>query len=93
MSDLCEVHHVMEAANAAPIRIDGAIIVRLSARGKSGDLVQAAVIVYVSPDASRFYLSKEAMVQLGIINQNFPQVGAAFDKSSGCSISPTPFFL
>ena len=24
MSDLCEVHHVMEAANAAPIRIDGA---------------------------------------------------------------------
>ena len=93
MSDLCEVHHVMEAANAAPIRIDGAIILRLSARGKSGDLVEAAVIVYVSPDASRFYLSKEAMVQLGIINQNFPQVGAAFDKSSGCSISPAPQFV
>ena len=93
MSDLCEVHHVMEAANAAPIRIDGAIILRLSARGKSGELVQAAVIVYVSPDASRFYLSKEAMVQLGIINENFPQVGAAFDKSSGCSISPTRQFV
>ena len=31
MGDLYEVHHEMEAANAAPIRIEGAIILRLSA--------------------------------------------------------------
>ena len=34
-------------------------------------------MVYISPDAKDFFLSKEAMIQLGIIDANFPQLGAA----------------
>ena len=79
----------MEAANTAPIRIDGALLLRLSSFDGNGRLVQAAVMVYISPDASRFYMSKEAMVQMGIISQNFPQVGSAFNRSSECA-SLTP---
>ena len=34
-------------------------------------------MAYVSPDANCLYLSKEAMIQLGIVDQEFPQIGAA----------------
>ena len=61
----------MEAANKAPIRIDGAILVRLSGMNDGGQLIEAAVMVYISPDSKQFYLSKEAMIQLGIIPCRF----------------------
>ena len=71
----------MKAANKSPICIDGAIFLRLSGTTKNGCEVQAAVMVYISPDAKDFFLSKEAMIQLGIIGADFPQLGAAL----GCS--------
>jgi hypothetical protein len=74
----------MEASNAAPIMIDGAILLRLSGKNDKDEEVQAAVMVYVSPDSKKFYLSREAMVQLGIIPNGFPQVGAAFQTESEC---------
>ena len=85
LTDLIDVHHTMEAANAAPIRIDGAILLRLSGDNDLGEKIEAAVMVYVSPDAKRFYLSREAMVQLGIIPRGFPQVGAAILNDSRCN--------
>jgi len=86
MADLIKVHHTMEAANAAPIEIDGAILLRLSGKNdKSDEEIHAAVMVYVSPDSKKFYLSKEAMVQLGIIHHDFPQVGVAFPMHSECN--------
>ena len=75
--DLIPVHHAMKAANTAPITIDGAILLRLSGVSKQGDVVEAAVMAYISPDTDSFFLSKEAMVQLGIISQDFPQLGAS----------------
>ena len=86
MADLIKVHHTMEAANAAPIEIDGAILLGLSGKNdKSDEEIHAAVMIYVSPDSKKFYLSKEAMVQLGIIHHDFPQVGVAFPMHSECS--------
>ena len=41
---------------------------------KDGTKVEAAVMAYISPDVKDFFLSKEAMIQLGIINRDFPQV-------------------
>ena len=87
MKDLIEVDHRMEAANRAPIRIDGAIILRLSGIGDDGQSVEAAVMVYVSPDSKQFYLSREAMIQLGVVPKDFPKVGAAFPHPSACSAS------
>ena len=85
LTDLIPVTHQMKAANAAPIHIDGAILLRLSGSDQAKNEIQAAVMVYISSDANHFYLSKEAMVQLGIISPNFPQIGSSFPKGSECS--------
>ena len=34
-------------------------------------------MVYVSPDAKAFYLSKEALIQLKVIPRDFPKIGIA----------------
>ena len=67
----------MKAANRVPIQIDGAILIRLTGNTASGEPAKCAVMAYVSPDANCLYLSKEAMIQLGIVDQEFPQIGAA----------------
>ena len=81
MNDLIPVQHMMKSASRTTIQIDGAVIVRLSGKCSNGQIIQAAVIVYISPQATTFYLSKEAMVQLEIIHKNFPQVGSASNNS------------
>ena len=67
----------MKAANTAPITIDGAIPIRLSGVTNGGDNVEAAIMAYISPDTDNLYLSRESMIQLGIIDRSFPQLGAA----------------
>jgi len=84
LTDLIRVTHQMQAANTAPIHIDGAILLRLSGCDQNNKEVEAGVMVYISPDAKQFYLSKEAMIQLGIIPPNFPQIGASFVEKSEC---------
>ena len=80
MNELIPVVHKMKSANRSPICIDGAIILRMSGVAPDGSLIEAAAIVYISPDAATFYLSMEVMVQLRIIHETFPQVGAAAEK-------------
>ena len=74
-SDLIPVQHAMKAANAVRIAIDGAILLRLSGLTREGTPVEAAVMAYISPDVKDFFLSKEAMMQLGIIGNDFPRLG------------------
>ena len=76
MKDLIPVRHTMRAANRASINIDGAILLRLSGNSADGSNYEAAAMVYISPDAKSFFLSKDVMVQLGIISRSFPQIGA-----------------
>ena len=73
--DLIPVRHTMKAANTDLIKIDGAIFLRLSGRTTNGNPVEAAAIVYISPDARSFYISQDVMTQLGIIPYDFPQLG------------------
>ena len=49
----------------------------MSGKSPSGRVYSCAAIVYVSPDVSGLYLSKEAMIQLQIIPADFPKVGGA----------------
>ena len=77
VSDLVEVDHGMCAANKVPIKILGAIILRLDGRSRRGEVYECAVMAFVSPDTEDFFLSKEAMQQLAIIPKDFPNVGAA----------------
>ena len=89
-TDLIPVKHKMKAANRNRIQIDGAILIRLGGKSREGESIACAVMVYVSPDANCFYLSKEAMIQLRIVDSNFPQVGAVpADLSAIISSSET----
>ena len=78
-SDLFPVKHKITAANRTPISIDGAVLLRLS--GDDPDGPHSAAMVYVSPDANEFYLSKQVMIDLLIIPENFPKVGACLTTS------------
>ena len=68
----------MSAANRSPIKVTGAIFAHLTGKGQSGEPISCATMIYISPSVKGFYLSYEAMIDLGIIAHNFPMVGAAF---------------
>ena len=76
-NDLIPVKQKLNAVSKSTITIYGAAILRISGTSTSGIPCSSAVIAYVSPDVSGFYLSREAMVQLQIVNSDFPAVGSA----------------
>ena len=72
----------MKAANSAPIKIDGAIFLKLEGLGIDNQKVSCSVMTYISPDANAFFLSK-ALILLQFIPKDFPKIGSAV-------ISPKP---
>ena len=51
----------------------------------SGDDVEAAVMTYIIQNTKNFYLSREGMIQLGIIDSDFPKLGcSSHDTSQVC---------
>ena len=94
LSDLIPIKHTMFAANREKIDIDGAIFIRLSGTDHHGNTHTAPVMVYVSPSTERFYLSRDALILLGVISKDFPQVGSTMengtiDHQSGSCECPT----
>ena len=79
-SDLLPVKRAMVAANQEEIEIVGAIFLRLSGKDNLGNVHTAVVMAYVSPSTNKFYLSREALVQLGVISKDFPRVGAFMES-------------
>ena len=79
-SDLIPVKHTLYAANKEKIDVAGAILIRLSGVDSNGELRSAAIMAYVSPRTQRFYLSKEALVQLDVIPRDFPRIGSASEN-------------
>ena len=67
----------MQAANSEEIDIAGAIFIRLSGRDTSGVMHTAPAMAYVSSSTDKMYLSREALIQLGVISRDFPKIGAA----------------
>ena len=76
MSDLVPVTMDLEAANKSPITIEGAVFLRLSGSSPTNETRSCATMVYVSRQARGFFLSMEAMIDLGIISRDFPTIGA-----------------
>ena len=87
--DLIPVYHTMKAASRVPVTIDGAILLRLSGISRDGDVMEAAVMAYISPEARSFFLSKEAMIQLGVIPKTFPQIGSVVTSEVAHVIAST----
>ena len=88
---LVPVNMDLVAANKSPISIDGAALLHLEGLSPNGRKVSCASMVYISKQARGFYLSREAMMDLGIIPHDFPAVGSAETDSNirimnaGCS--------
>ena len=57
------------ASNKSQIEIYGALLVCLSGTSKTGEELFCRTMVYISPNADGFYVSLEAMVDLGLINR------------------------
>ena len=87
-SDLTPVKQRLFAANRQPIDISGAIILRISGKTKGGGILEAPVMVYVSKDASNFYVSRQALVTLKVIHKNFPQIGSAEEPEMCSAVEP-----
>ena len=73
LCDLAQVHHTMEAANAAPIRIEGAILLRLTGLGENENEPEAAVMVYVSPDDKEILSVQGSDGAVGNHSKKFPK--------------------
>ena len=70
----------MYAANNHNIKILGAVILRLTGPSRSGMTLETRQIVYVTTDSIKFFLSREACTELGLITTAFPMVGEAVDQ-------------
>ena len=87
--DLLPVRRTMVAANSEKIKIVGAIFVRMSGVDATGTKHTAPIMAYVSPSTQKLYLSREALIQLGLISRNFPKVGAVVESSAvKCQVAP-----
>ena len=75
LSDLSPVSLSLNAANKSSIRIDGAFDASFTGQSKRGGNITCNSTVYVSRDVSSLYLSYDTMVDLGIVNHDFPQIG------------------
>ena len=76
-NDLTPVKQKLNGVSKSQIIIYGAVLLRLHGTSNLGDHYSAAAIVYVSPDVSGLYISKQVMIQLCIVPEGFPSIGGA----------------
>ena len=79
-SSLIPVKRKMLAANREQIKITGAIFMELMAKDVQGKVHVAKEMVYISPCTDRVFLSRNACITLGIINHDFPRIGATIES-------------
>ena len=65
-----------ESTSHAPIKIYGAVLIRLSGVTADGSHPEAAAMANTIPDANAYFLPKDAMIQPGIVSSPFPQIGS-----------------
>ena len=79
---LLQTKLTMYAANKSPINVLGAIFVRFSGKDNSGKTFQTRQMVYITNSSNNVYLSREACVELGLVNRFFPTIGSAGEERS-----------
>ena len=83
-NDLIPVNHTLYAANKEKIGVLGSILIRVNGTTGYGDLQNAVVVTYISPDTERFYLLRETLIQLRVITRYFPHIGSTDEN---CTVS------
>ena len=66
----------IRAANKHPVNVLGAFRAVFSGSSPKGEVIKCDGVVYVSDSVQGFFLSYETMVDLLIINRDFPTIGA-----------------
>jgi len=89
ISDLIPVSMKMHAANEGAINIHGAVILRITGTSPSGDALNSHQIVYITDSTDKFFLSRSACSDLGIISSSFPTIGEAAPIPSSSTSSET----
>ena len=89
--DLIPAKMKMNAANNRSIKILGAVVLHISGTSKTGEPRETKQFTYVTNDSDKFYISKSACIDLGMISEDFPSVGetaAAINPSTRTIIAP-----
>ena len=74
-SALIPVHTQMRSANNEAIHIEGAILIELTGKDLYGKEYSTKQMVYISQSTQIFFLSRGALIDLGIISDRFPTLG------------------
>ena len=67
----------IKAANSEGLQLLGGMFITISARGSDGNTRTSDQMCYISSNVDKLFLSKATCQDLGIIAENFPEVGAA----------------
>lgn len=70
--ELSQVDFKINAANNSSIAVEGALIAQIQVKSKNGVLISTKTMIYVSSAVKGFYLSYDTMIELGILDNNFP---------------------
>ena len=73
--DLINVNVRIHAANNQAIKILGAAILRITGIGRDGRQRETRQFSYVTNEADKFFLSKNACIDLGLVSETFPTIG------------------
>ena len=93
VKDLMEVDLRLSGANGTSIRILGGVFITITGEDSSGKKWSTKQLCYVAEGVTRLMLSKEACVQLGIINSCFPSVGSCYTASAAAVTDSEEFDL
>ena len=74
--ELFPVASGIKAANSEGLKLVGGLLVTVSATGHDGNTRSTSHMCYVSENVTRLFLSKAACRDLGIVPDNFPEVGS-----------------
>jgi len=90
-SCLVPVKGRMNAINNEGIDILGAVFLRLEGKdASSGASVKTAVMAHVSQSTDRFYISQQAMRELGILEHDFPKIRANVSDGNLAAATSNP---
>lgn len=73
--DLLPVTMKLSAANNHQIKVLGAVILRITGKTNDGTGRESRQVVYVTNESDKFFLSRGACIDLGIISNTFPSIG------------------
>ena len=74
--DLIPVGMEIKAANTGGLKLLGGVLVKIWGQDSMGNERSSRQLAYVAEDVKRVFLSKQTVEDLGIINKDFPRIGA-----------------